>query len=122
MRIRPAALAAMVCVALASFGPAAHAGDWAPSPSGDCVDLASMTADAQGRKYFRVYHSGSLSCRAMDSAPGVAVDCSQAVTAMSHDRIKFYTYSPGSRQWEPAEIVPDKAFAATLIFACVADW
>ena len=58
----------------------------------------------------------------MESAPGVAVDCSQAITAISYDRIKFYTYSEGSHQWEPAEIAPDKGFAATLVFACVADW
>ncbi len=122
MKIRPLALAAMACIALMPFVSVAHAGDWAPSPSGDCIDLASMTADAEGRRYFRVYHSGSLSCRPRESAPGVAVDCSQALTAISHDRIKFYTYSDGSHQWEPAEIVPDKEFAATLVFACVADW
>src|SRR5437667_12464482 len=45
MKIRPPALAATACIALMPFVSVSHAGDWAPSPSGDCIDLASMTAD-----------------------------------------------------------------------------
>ena len=122
MKIRPPALAALACIALMPFISAAHAGSWAPSPSGDCVDLESMTADAGGRMHFKVHHSGKLSCGPIEPAQGVAVDCSQAIAAISHDRIKFYTYSEGSRRWEPAETVPDKEFASTIVFACVINW
>jgi hypothetical protein len=122
MKITPPALAALACIASMCFISAAHAGDWVPSPSGDCIDLESMTADTGGRMYFKVYHSRKPSCGPIESAQGVAVDCSQVIAAISHDRIKFFTYSEGSRRWEPAETVPDKEFAATIVFACVVNW
>jgi len=121
MKLRALALAALACIILMPCMPAAHASNWAPSPSGDCIDLDNMTADANGRIYFKVYHSGKLSCSPVKPAEGVAVDCIQ-IAALPHERIKFFTYSEGSRQWEPAETIPNKDFAATIKFACFVNW
>jgi hypothetical protein len=122
MTIRASILAGLACLVLLSGASPGITRDWAPSPSGDCIDLDSITADASGRTYFATYRSGKLSCRPERVAHSVAVDCSQALSVASHNFIKAYAYSEGSRQWEPADSHPDRDFAATIVFACTANW
>jgi hypothetical protein len=122
MKIAASIVAALACSGWILLQPAARAANWAPSPSGDCIDFDSMSADSTGRLYFKVNHSGKRACSPTDPVEGIAVDCNQAILATSRDRIIFYAYSDGSRQWEPAEAAPDKTLAATIVFACLINW
>ena len=121
MKTATAVLVGLACCVWLACTSAGAARNWTPSPGGHCVDLDSITSDADGRTYFATYHSGTLSCRGERFVHEVAVDCSQALSVSPND-LTFYTYSEGSGRWEPSESRPDQAFAASLVFACVVNW